>query len=69
MKGRGVCAKTENKTFARGWGGEGLGWGCLESEQVRTRGEGGVGRGWVGGGGGSKKHPIYANVIIEWSQI
>ena len=54
MKGGGVCAKTENRTFATGEGGGG---GCLKSEQVRTRGE------WVG----SKKHPIYANVIIEWS--
>ena len=34
--------------------------GGLKSEQVRTREEGGE-------GGGSKNHPIYANVIIEWS--
>ena len=31
--------------------------GRLKSKQVRTRGE----------GEGSKNHPIYANVIIEWS--
>ena len=37
---RGICAKTENRTFARGVG-EGRGEvGCLKSEQVRTRGEG-----------------------------
>ena len=49
-EGKGVCAKTENRTFARGGGG------CLQSEQVRTR-----------GAEGSENHPIYANVIIEWS--
>ena len=52
MKGGGVCAKTENRTFATGDG---------EVSKKRTSAN--------KGGGGSKNHPIYANVITEWSLI
>ena len=48
-EGRRVCAKMENRTFARGEG--------VSKKQTSMN----------KGGGGSKNHPIYANVIIEWS--
>ena len=52
-EGRGFCAKTENRTFATGEGG--LGGGSKKRTSANK------------GGGGVKNHPIYANVIIEWS--
>ena len=58
----GVCAKTENRTFARGvcvWGGGGGGGVGVSKKRASAN---------KGGGGVSKNHPIYASVIIEWSR-
>ena len=41
-------------------GGGGVGLVCAKTENRTFAGE---------GGGGSKNHPIYANVIIEWSPV
>ena len=50
-EGRGVCAKMENRTFATGGGRRGV----SKKRTSANKGE-----------GGSKNHPIYANIIIEW---
>ena len=53
-EGREICAKTENRTFARG-GGEGRGAGWVSKKQTSVN---------KGGGGGAKNHPIYAIFLL-----
>ena len=53
MKGRGFMLKRKIERSLGGWGG----WGVSKKRTSANMGEGEV----------SKNHPIYANVIIEWS--